>query len=216
MSVKLQLALDFIELEEALRLLEKVHPFAGIIEVGTPSVIRYGVEAVRKIKQRCPAKEVLADLKIMDAGEGEARLGFEAGASIVTVMGVAHDETLLGAVRSAAKFGGRVMADLMSVTDLEMRAQELEKLGCDLVCVHTATDAHRSGRHAFERVRQLRSKLPGAQIAVAGGIDVHSAAAACESGADILVVGSGIVKAGDPCEAARALHDICARWGGDS
>jgi len=35
----------------------------------------------------------------MDAGEGEARLAFEAGADVVTVMAVAHDETILGAVR---------------------------------------------------------------------------------------------------------------------
>jgi len=212
MGVKLQLALDFLELEEALGLLEKVHPFADIIEVGTPCVIRYGVEAVRRIKQNYAGKEVLADLKIMDAGEGEARLGFEAGASIVTVMGVAHDETILGAARAATKFGGRIMADLMSVPSPALRAQELEKLGCDILCVHTATDAHQSGEHAFENVRLLRSKLSKALVAVAGGIDVRSAAAACEAGADILVVGSAIANAENPREAARVIHEICAGW----
>ena len=212
MSVKLQVALDFLELESALGLLAKVNTFADIIEIGTPSVIRYGLEAVRRIKQNYAAKLLLADLKIMDAGEGEARLGFEAGASIVTVMGVAHDETIEGAVRAARKFGGRIMADLMSVPSPALRAQELEKLGCDILCVHTATDAHHSGGRALESVRLLRSELSKALIAVAGGIDLSSAATACESGADILVVGSGIVKAGDPCEAARAFHNICAGW----
>jgi 3-hexulose-6-phosphate synthase len=212
MRVKLQLALDFIELEDALGLLEKVHAFADIIEVGTPSVIRYGVHAVRRIKQSYAGKEVLADLKIMDAGEGEARLGFEAGASIVTVMGVAHNETILGAARAAAKFEGRIMADLMSVPSPVVRARELEKLGCDILCVHTATDAHQSGKDAFESVRLLRSRLSKALIAVAGGIDLSTAAVACEAGADILVVGSGVVKAKDPREAARGLHEICAGW----
>ena len=212
MSVKLQLALDFLELEEALGLLEKVYSFADIIEVGTPSVIRYGMEAVRRIKRSYAAKTILADLKIMDAGEGEASLGFEAGASIVTVMGVAHNETIRGAVRAAAKFGGQIMADLMAVPSPARRAQELEELGCGILCVHTATDAHQSGEQAFEGVRLLRSKLSKALIAVAGGIDVSSAGAACEAGADILVVGSGIVKADDPREATRALHEICAGW----
>ena len=68
MGAKLQLALDFIELEEALGLLEKVHSFVDIVEVGTPTIIRYGVEAVRRVKQSFPQKLVLADLKIMDAG----------------------------------------------------------------------------------------------------------------------------------------------------
>ena len=212
MSAKLQLALDFIELEDALALLEKVQSFADILEVGTPTLIRYGVEAVRRIKQSYPRKPVLADLKIMDAGEGEARLGFEAGASIVTVMGVAHDETILGAARAAARFGGQIMADLMSVTPLARRAQEVEQLGCNILCVHAATDAPESGERAFQDVKLLRTQISKAQIAVAGGIDPSTAKAACESGADILVVGSAILKATDPRKAARTLHEICAGW----
>ena len=212
MSVQLQLALDFIELEAALGQLEEIHPFADIIEVGTPSVIRYGVELVRRIKQSYAAKVVLADLKIMDAGEGEARLGFEAGASIVTVMGVAHDETIRGAVRAAGEFRGQIMADLLAVPSPAVRARELERLGCDIVCVHHATDVQHPGEQPFEIVKLLRSKLSKAQIAVAGGIDLSRAAGACESGADILVVGSGIIKAEDPREAARTFHNISAAW----
>ena len=52
------------------------------------------MEAVRRIERSFTAKTLLADLKIMDAGEGEASLAFEAGAGIVTVLGVAHDETI--------------------------------------------------------------------------------------------------------------------------
>ena len=214
MGVKLQLALDFVELEEALDLLEKVHSFADILEVGTPALIRYGVEAVRRIKQSYPRKQVLADLKIMDAGEGEARLGFEAGADIVTVMAVAHNETILGAVRAAATFGGQVMADLMSVPFLAHRAHEVERLGCNILCVHTSTDAHQPGEQTFQNVKLLRSQLSRARIAVAGGIDARSAGAACEAGADILVAGSAILKATDQFEAARALQQICAQWVG--
>jgi len=79
MTTDLQPALEFVELEDALALLKKLNSFADIIEVGTPTLIRYGVEAVRRIKQAYPRKPVLADLKTIDAGEGEARLGFEAG-----------------------------------------------------------------------------------------------------------------------------------------
>ena len=45
-----------------------------------------------------PTATLLADLKIVDAGELEAQIGFDAGADIVTVLGVAHDVTIQGAL----------------------------------------------------------------------------------------------------------------------
>jgi 3-hexulose-6-phosphate synthase len=77
---------------------------------------------------------------------------------------------------------------------------------CNILCVHTATDAPEAGGQAFQNVKLLRTHVSRAQIAVAGGISIRSAKGACESGADILVVGSAILKARDEREAARALH----------
>ena len=98
----------------------------------------------------------------------------------------------------------------MSAPSPAQRAQKVEQLGCNILCVHTATDAPESDGQAFQIVRLLRTHLSRAQIAVAGGIDVKSAKAACELGADILVVGSAILKAQDQHKAARALHQICS------
>ena len=98
----------------------------------------------------------------------------------------------------------------MSAPSPAQRAQEVEQLGCNILCVHTATDAPESGGQAFQIVRLLRTHVSRARIAVAGGIDIRSAKGACESGVDILVVGSAILKAKDQREAARALHQICA------
>jgi len=79
---------------------------------------------------------VLADLKIMDAGEHEANLAFAAGADIVTVLGVAHDETVQGVVRAARRARGgakEVMVDLINTTDPAARAAQVAKLGVDIV-----------------------------------------------------------------------------------
>jgi 3-keto-L-gulonate-6-phosphate decarboxylase len=62
---------------------------------------------VRRLKAAFPESLLLADLKIMDAGEHEAGLGFGAGADIVTVLSAAHDETIRGCVRAARRSGGR-------------------------------------------------------------------------------------------------------------
>lgn len=47
MMAKLQLALDTLELNDALKLLEKVIPYIDIAEVGTPFVYRSGLDCVK-------------------------------------------------------------------------------------------------------------------------------------------------------------------------
>ena len=86
--MKLQLALDDITLAAALALVEDVRTYVDIIEVGTPFLYAEGLGAVRELRRRFPEKEILADMKIMDAGEHETRLALQAGADYVTVLGV--------------------------------------------------------------------------------------------------------------------------------
>ena len=52
--MKLQLALDDLALPEALALAERVRPWVDIIEIGTPMLYEYGMEAVRRAKARFP------------------------------------------------------------------------------------------------------------------------------------------------------------------
>ncbi|SQC44233.1 putative hexulose 6 phosphate synthase [Klebsiella pneumoniae] len=61
--MKLQLALDELTLPEALVFIDKVVDDVDIIEVGTPFLIREGVNAIKAIKEKYPHKEVLADAK---------------------------------------------------------------------------------------------------------------------------------------------------------
>ena len=112
--MKLQLALDSSNSQEARRILEKVSDLVDIVEVGTPLLMKEGVKIVTEIKAAYPQLEVLADLKIMDAGDIEASIGFEAGADIVTVLGVAHDVTIRRVVNQARTLSKKVMVDLLS------------------------------------------------------------------------------------------------------
>ena len=101
--MKLQAALDTLTLDECLELLEETKGYIDIAEVGTPFIIEEGMIPVRAIKEKFDNIEVLADAKIMDAGEFEADKCFEAGADIVTVLGVSNDETIEGCVRNMVK-----------------------------------------------------------------------------------------------------------------
>ena len=113
--MKLQLALDRVDLSGILSVLHEIGDLVDIVEIGTPVIIREGVRAVAETKRAFPKMEVLADLKIMDAGEYEASIGFDAGADIVTVLGAAHDATVLGAIRQARARSRRVMVDMIAV-----------------------------------------------------------------------------------------------------
>ncbi len=109
--MKLQLALDDITLTAALTLVDKVREYIDIIEVGTPFLYEEGLAAVRELRKRFPEKEVLADMKIMDAGEYETRQALKAGADYVTVLGVTDILTVKGCLAVAAAIGKTIVAD---------------------------------------------------------------------------------------------------------
>ena len=109
--MKLQLSLDMVDLNEALGYIEETKNSIDIVEVGTPLALKYGVKAISLIKEKYPSKDVLADFKIIDGGNYEACIAFNAGADIVTVLGVSNDATIAGAVLAARKFQKEIMVD---------------------------------------------------------------------------------------------------------
>lgn len=122
-KAKLQLALDDVLLEDALELVQSVAGFVDVIEIGTPLIEREGMRAVRALRQSCPDKEILADTKIMDAGEYAAAIAFEAGADYCTVLGCTDLITIGGCLKAAEKFGRKAVVDMICVDDIEARAQ---------------------------------------------------------------------------------------------
>ena len=174
--MKLQLALDFITAQEAKELLKEVEDYIDIVEIGTPFVIQEGIKIVREIKHEFPSLEVLADLKIMDAGEHEAKMGFDAGADIVTVLGLAYDTTIRASVEQARMFKRRTMIDMIGIKDIKKRSAQLDNLGVDYICIHTAYDIQEEGKNPLVKIREVRSVLKKAKVAVAGGIKLNNIA----------------------------------------
>ena len=59
---------------------------------------------------------------------------------------------------------------------------------------------------ALPKLRALREKYPDLRLQVDGGIDATTASDAADAGADVLVAGSYIFRAGDAAEAVAALR----------
>ncbi|MFJ7725164.1 3-hexulose-6-phosphate synthase [Neobacillus sp. NPDC097160] len=205
--MKLQLALDTCDTKEALAILHDVAEYIDVIEIGTPMIIDYGMEPVRVISKEIPAKSVLADTKIMDAGEFEAEIAFKAGAHIVTVMGITHDETIKGAVKAAKNSNGKILADMMCVQNVEERAKELLELGVGYICVHTAFDVQDT-QSPFDSLSRVQRTVGSQHSAIAGGITIHSVDKVVPFQPEIVIVGNGITGQEDRKESAKTIKQL--------
>jgi 3-hexulose-6-phosphate synthase len=204
--MKLQLAFDFLQVPEIIRLVAQVADLVDLVEIGTPVIIRDGVEAVRRLRAAFPGLALVADLKIMDGGEYEASLAFEAGADWVTVLALADQVTIAQAVQAARSYNAKIMVDMIGVVDIAGRAKAMEALGADCVCVHTAIDVQHTGRNPLQELRAIKCALTRAWAAVAGGVDQRTIAEVSRELPEIVIVGGGITRQPDPRAAAQAIR----------
>lgn len=205
MKSKLQIALDDFTLDQAMDLLKKVASDIDIVEVGTPFMMKYGMEAVRAMKSTFPSVEVLCDAKIMDGGALEASITFEAGADYVTVLGVTDDLTIQECVAAAKKFKGRIVVDMICVSDLKKRIETVEAMGVDVIAIHTGLDQQAVGRTPLDDLKEMRQHVKHTALAVAGGINLDTIDEYMKYQPEIIIVGGGITNADDPIAAAKAL-----------
>lgn len=210
--MKLQAALDTLTLDECIQLLEQTKESVDVAEVGTPFIIEEGMVPVRALKERFPEIEILADAKIMDAGEFEADKCFEAGADIVTVLGVSNDITIKGVVKSAKKHNKKVMVDMIEVKDLTQRTLEIDQMGVDYICVHTAFDVQSTGKDPLDELKEVNKVIKNAQSAVAGGVKLDTVEEIAKEGAGIIVAGGAICNADDRAAVAREMKERMAKY----
>ena len=197
--MKLQLALDDITLDDAVELLDKVHTYVDIIEVGSPFIIEEGMRPVRIFKEKYPDCEILADTKIMDAGEYEA--------DYCTVLGGTDTLTIEGCVKAAKEYGKQTMVDMICVEDVPKRVKEIEAVGVDFIGVHVGVDQQAVGITPLEKLAEMKSCVEHSIVSVAGGINLKTIEEYKKLNPEVIIVGGGINHAEDPVAAAKAIYD---------
>ena len=203
--MRLQFAMDTLTTESALDLAAKAAPYVDILELGTPLIKSEGLAAITAVKAAHPDKTVFADLKTMDAGELEADIAFSAGADLVTVLGVAGDSTIAGAVAAPTKHGKGVVVDLIGVSDKAARAREVVALGAVFVEMHAGLDEQAEEGYSLDALLSA-GKAAEVPFSVAGGVSADSVEAVQQAGADVAVAGSAIYSASDVAAAAAAIR----------
>jgi len=206
--LELQLALDLVNIPEAIQLVKEVEEHIDIVEIGTPVVINEGLHAVKAVKEAFPNLKVLADLKIMDAAGYEVMKASEAGADIVTILGAAEDMSIKGAVEEAQKQGKKILVDMIAVKDLAGRAKQLDEMGVDYICVHTGYDLQAVGKNSFEDLQTIKSVVKNAKTAIAGGIKLDTLPEVVKAQPDLVIVGGGITGQDDKKAAAEKMQQM--------
>lgn len=207
--MKLQLAIDLLEKEAAVELAKGVEEFVDIIEIGTPVVINEGLAAVSFMQQATKADtQVMADLKIMDAASYEVAQAAKYGADITTILGVAEDASIKGAIEEAHNQGIEILVDMIGVQDLETRAKELDSMGADYIAVHTGYDLQAEGVTPLDSLRTVKAAITNSKVAVAGGIDESTIEGVAKEQPDLIIAGKGIANAENPKEMAKKFRQI--------
>ncbi|NPE29187.1 bifunctional hexulose-6-phosphate synthase/ribonuclease regulator [Methanococcoides sp. SA1] len=202
-----QVALDLLEIDRAVQIAkEAIEGGIDWIEVGTPLIKSEGMNAIRQMRKSFPNHTILADMKIADTGAFEVEMAAKAGADIVMILGNADDSTVHDAVRSARKYGVKLMADLIIVEDPIPRAIELEQMGIDYINMHTGIDQQMTGKDPNPVVEKM-TKAVNIPVAAAGGLDAVSAAMAVKAGAKIVIVGGNITQSGNVIESAKNIRE---------
>jgi 3-hexulose-6-phosphate synthase/6-phospho-3-hexuloisomerase len=204
-AATLQLALDFLDLERALRVARLAVP-AGVdwVEAGTPLIKSEGLNAVRALREAFPGKKIVADLKTADAGRVEMEAAAKAGADFAIALGTASEATLRECIEVGRHYGLGIGVDLLGVAEPERLVERMADWGLSFVSVHCPIDMQMRGGSPFDLLARL-AKAAAMPLAAAGGLNSETAPLAAAAGAAIIVVGGAIIKAQDP---ARAAADI--------
>ena len=192
----------------------------NIIEMGTPLIKNQGVSnVVPAFRKRFPEALLLADMKTMDGGGGEARGVYAGGGNIVDFLALAGVDTAkaICAVRDEFRRAGPelprlVFADIMvphqgpAAQAIEVALRMLDA-GVDAVGVHLQADARRADPKLIENhylddmARAIFEKIgSAAPVQVVGGLTVAQAKGLAKSGLRAFVISGNL---GEPDTKAR-------------
>ena len=214
---KLQVALDLIDLEDALRIANLIFPFVDIIEAGTPLIKSEGIKAVKVLKENFPEKLICADLKTADAGYLEVKMAADANADIISILADAYENTIEEALRASYDFGVEIMADLIVSRSPIKRLKEIIDLNYNgrkltYALAHSGLDRQSSRRAPLSDIEAMTQVPNHPKLAIAGGIQPSDIQNILTYPISVIIVGGAITKAENPEEVAKEFKRLIDRY----
>ena len=187
-----------------------------ILELGTPLLKYEGVRNVVPIfRQRFPTALLLADMKTMDGGEGEANAVYSGGANVIDFLALAGEATAKAvcAVRDAFREADPAIPRLAFADVLVPMqgpagpavetAKRMLAAGVDGVGIHLQYDARRADPALFQggylndvACAVFESVGASASVQVVGGLSAEQAVALARKGLRAFVISGNLGLAG--------------------
>jgi 3-hexulose-6-phosphate synthase len=196
--MKIQLALDLLDINKIHEIINETIEYIDVIELGTPLIMKYGINIVNDIKNIHRNKYILADLKIADGGKKEAEIGFKAGADIITVLSHSDKNTLLYVKEASKNFNKKVMLDFLNNDFNKNNYLNLLKYEFDFYCIHTSHDSTYDGHNPLNDLKRFNKICNKNKIAVAGGINLKLIDKIIVYEPSLIIIGSHITNNDNP------------------
>jgi 3-keto-L-gulonate-6-phosphate decarboxylase len=203
----LNIAFDFVTRRDLLsQVQEAVAGGADVVEVGTPLLKRYGCEILSEVRHVLPPSvELYADLKLLDFPEAEILPALQAGATVVSALVFATDETLLAAAELAREHQVQLWISTMGWEgpSLSGRIGHLSALGLKTFIAHGAgKDPVDAFNQMLVRARFL-AEVDDVAVILGGGITLQNVGRAASLGPAGVIVGRGATSATDLMASVR-------------
>jgi orotidine-5'-phosphate decarboxylase len=207
-NTRLILALDVVDRNAALSILEETVQYLDAVKVGYPLVLGAGLDIISEIGDIAP---VIADFKVADIPNTDRLIlehAYRAKASGVIVHAFTGWDSLTACVEEANKWN----RDVFAVTEMshpgaaDFLAGAAENMAIMAVrCKVTGVIAPATRPWQVRRIRETVGDLT--VISPGVGIQGGSAGDTIRAGADYVIVGRGIYQSGYPAGAAKKIAD---------
>ena len=207
--MKLQIAFDLVDLEQALTIAKQVEPYCDIFEIGTDLLYTHGLEAVKQFRATFAKKKLLVDTKVIDRAEPIVELAAHAGADWITTMGGTRNEVIHSVCKEANKHNLKVLIDMLDAASPGQTAMEAKNLGAHALLFHQPYNEENS--LIFLDKWQMVKSNASLPLFISARIDRTNIEPIVALNPHALVIGRSIVHAEDPAAEAQFYYEITSR-----
>lgn len=200
--MKLQIALDLLDLQKCLDVAKSVEHCADSFQIGLPLLLQYGVHILEEFRAAFPDKEIFAETQIINHEQDIASMCLKSGATWISVMAGTTKEAIHAVSGLASQKNKFVIMDLFNSNSIGQSAMDAKKLGVDALLYHNTYQENAENEFAIEEWDDLRgnSKLP---IFIRANINRDNINFILSLKPDALIIGRAITQAKNPVEEAE-------------